>query len=607
MSDDLEASVVSLFKEIQEAKFGNTDWFFLSNLAQNVALIRGFQYLLSLEDLNFTLFPHQEEAVLRILQSMSGSALIADEVGLGKTIIALTVMSELKVRDLVKSVLIIAPSSLVHQWHDELKEKFNVEMPIAATEKSYAWLNDNFITTTTMATRYPEKIIDRPWDMVILDEAHQIKNRQTKAWQALNQIQKKYMLMLTATPMENYLEDIYNLVTLLKPIFGSYKQFHKRFAIPNDKRGCKDPIELRHQLNQIMIRRKREEIKGIFFPERDSNTLLFDLSDLEQSFYKTVTDYVSTSYQELEDVDRADSEKLDEISKKYNLTSKRYFNRKIWLHKFTLMLLQRRICSSPVAVHATLEKMIESRNADAYDLDSIPVLQSFHDIAVQLAAGASTKVSHLKELLERVPNKCIIFTEFTDTLGYIASQLETDGFSFLSFSGELSSVQRHETIEKFRNEKNILLSSDAGSEGLNLQVADTLINFDIPWNPMRIEQRIGRIYRLTQAAEVIHIFNMASRGTIEQDVLDVLYKKIGVFSTILGDLSHILGSLVNPTGDGKGVQIEAEIMKFFVKYGHSEKLKNELETMIQPAVEHIENENQISRDVLDVESLVDRH
>ncbi|MBN2153895.1 MAG: DEAD/DEAH box helicase family protein, partial [Candidatus Lokiarchaeota archaeon] len=163
--------VVDLFKQIREAPFGNTEWFFLSNLAQRVALVRGFQHLLSLEDLNITLFPHQEEGVLHVLQSMQGSALLADEVGLGKTIIALTVLSELKIRELVKSVLIIVPSSLVDQWHDELTDKFNMELPVLATSKQRFDV-DQLITTTPLFTRYPDRFAKRAWDMVIVDEAH---------------------------------------------------------------------------------------------------------------------------------------------------------------------------------------------------------------------------------------------------------------------------------------------------------------------------------------------------------------------------------------------------------------------------------------------------
>jgi len=605
-SQELKEKVLDLFKQIRDSPFGNTEWFFLSNLAQRVALVRGFQHLLSLEDLNITLFPHQEEGVLRVLQSMQGSALLADEVGLGKTIIALTVLSELKIRELVKSILIVVPSSLIDQWHDEFTDKFNMEIPVVATSKQRFDI-DQLITTIPLFTRYPEKFTGRPWDMVIVDEAHRIKNRDSIAWKNLNMLQKKYMLLLTATPMENYLEDIYSLVTLLKPIFGSYRQFRKQFAVGGDPRACKNPLELRRRLNDVMIRRKRDEIKGLFFPERNANTLRFDLDIDERTFYKSVTDYVSTSYSELETVDAASATELDRIAAKYNITRDRFFSRKIWMHKFTLMLLQRRICSSALAVKRTVDKLLENRERGRFDPDTIPVMQAFSQLGDYLSRRESSKMAVVRKIVERMPGKCVIFTEFADTLDYIKPWLEASGFNYISFSGELSSAQRAEVIRKFKEEKQILVSTDAGSEGLNLQVADSLINFDLPWNPMRVEQRIGRIYRLTQKAEKVNIFNLASNNTIEAYLLDVLFQKIGVFQTILGDLSSILGSLVNSTADGSGTQLEAEIMKFFVKYGHSEKLRAELEAMISPVVDKITTQDDISKNVLDVESLVDKY
>ncbi len=598
----MKEKVVGLFKQIREAPFGNTEWFFLSGLAQKVALVRGFQHLLSLEDLNITLFPHQEEGVLRVLQSMQGSALLADEVGLGKTIIALTVLSELKIRELVKSILVVVPSSLVDQWHDEFIDKFNMEIPVIATSKQ-KFDFDQLITTLPLFTRYPEKFTSRPWDMVIVDEAHRIKSRDSIAWQNLNMLQKKYMLLLTATPMENYLEDIYSLVTLLKPIFGSAKQFRKQFAVPGDARACKNPLEMRRRLNDVMIRRKRDEIKGLFFPERVANTLRFDLTKDEMSLYKAVTGYVSTSYSELESVETASAADLARIAAKYDITRDRFFSRRVWMHKFTLMLLQRRICSSPLAVKCSFEKMIEPRQTG----ETLTDLLSFKATCNRLAEQESSKMTVVRKLVERMPGKCVIFTEFADTLDYIKKWLESAGFSYITFSGELSSAQRAEVIRKFKEEKQILVSTDAGSEGLNLQVADTLINFDLPWNPMRVEQRIGRIYRLTQKAEKVNIFNLASNDTIEAYLLDVLFQKIGIFQTILGDLSSILGSLVNSTADGSGTNLEAEIMKFFVKHGHSEKLRSELEAMISPVVDKITTQDDISKNVLDVDSLVDKY
>ncbi len=604
MSKKLEDDVVKIFKELQKAEFGNYKWFFLLDLAQRVSLVSGFQFLISLEDFNISLFPHQKQAALQILQNMQGSALLADEVGLGKTIIALTVLSELKLRNLVNSVLIIVPSSLVDQWYNELIEKFNMEIPVAASGRSN-FKQDELITSLAMLRRYPELITNRSWDMIIVDEAHRIKSKDSVGWQILNKMKKKYMLLLTATPMENTLQDIYNLTTLLKPIFGTYNEFKKQYVVSGNKRACKDPIKLRQNLNQIMIRRKREEIEGIFFPERVANTLQFILNDSERKFYDLVSDFVITNYSELDKESTKETE--DYIINKYNIESKRFFKRKIWLHKLTLMLLQRRICSSPLAASITLTNMINSRETNKFDLSSVPSLKVLQNLAEQLSNKESSKLLQLKQIVERIPEKCVIFTEFKDTLDYISNFFKTQDLKYLTFSGELSSSQRADVIQKFNNNSNVLLSTDAGSEGLNLQAANTIINFDLPWNPMRIEQRIGRIYRLTQKSEQVYIFNLTSKDTIEQYVLDILYQKIGIFRTILGDLSSILGSLIKSNEDGRSIQLESEIMKFFVRHGHSEKLQKDLEEMIQPVADIIENQEKISHDVLDVGQLIQKY
>ncbi|OLS12530.1 MAG: hypothetical protein RBG13Loki_3841 [Promethearchaeota archaeon CR_4] len=602
--DSLENKLLEVLQQLREAPFGNADWFFMLNLAQQVSLIRGFQQLLSLEDLTISLFPHQEEAVSQILQQMQGSALIADEVGLGKTITACTVLSELKIRDLINSILIIVPPSLVEQWCRELREKFNFDMPVVGSSRGN-WKQDQFITSLNLVTLNPEKILDRTWDLVIIDEVHRIKSRSSKIWQTINQLNKKYMLFLTATPMENYLEDIYNLVTLLKPgLLGTQRNFRTQFAITGNKRACKDPIELRRLLNNTMIRRRREDVQGIFFPERVARTIQFDMTQDERKLYDQISDYVITSYKELDEFSQKIVEgkydaKTDPMLQKYNIDSERFLARKIWLHKFTLIMLQRRICSCVVAASRTLSNMIHSREEKHFDMESVPTLQEMRRLSENISQVPSIKYQRLKTILDQLPHKGIVFTEFKDSLDYLAQKLQQDGYSFTIFDGSLPASKRAEVVKSFEDHYTLMVSTDAGSEGLNLQFANSVINWDLPWNPMRIEQRIGRIYRLTQQADRVFIFNLASKGTIEEYVLDILHEKIGVFRTILGDLNHLLGSLVNTNDDGRSVKLESEIMSFFVKHGHSQKLRTELEQLVTPVVEKINVEEEVSRNVLD--------
>ena len=160
----------------------------------------------------------------------------------------------------------------------------------------------------------------------------------------------------------------------------------------------------------------------------------------------------------------------------------------------------------------------------------------------------------MKIVLDQLPNKTVLYTEFKDSLDYVANELQQNGYNFTKFDGTLSASKRAEVIKDFEGSCDFMLSTDAGSEGLNLQFVNTIINWDLPWKPMRIEQRIGRVYRLTQQSEKVYIFNLASKGTIEEYVLRVLLDKIGVFSTILGDLNHLLGSLVKINEDGRSAK-----------------------------------------------------
>ena len=179
-------------------------------------------------------------------------------------------------------ILIIVPPSLINQWSSELIEKFNFDFPVVGTSRG-DWNQDQFITSLNLVAMNPAKVLDRAWDLIIVDEVHRIKNRTSKIWQIINQLNKKYALFLTATPMENYLEDIYNLVTLLKPgLLGTRREFRKQFSVPRNPRGCADPIELRRLLNTTMVRRRRSDVKGIFFPERVARTIEFDLSEDER-------------------------------------------------------------------------------------------------------------------------------------------------------------------------------------------------------------------------------------------------------------------------------------------------------------------------------------
>ena len=192
-------------------------------------------------------------------------------------------------------------------------------------------------------------------------------------------------------------------------------------------------------------------------------------------------------------------------------------------------------------------------------------------------------------------------------MDYIAGFLKDEGYKISEFSGKLSSRKRAKTVKEFKEKTQILLSTDSGSEGLNLQFSNVMVNYDIPWNPMRVEQRIGRIHRLTQAHDEVFIYNFCTLNTIEEYVLKVVFEKIGMFKTILGDIEDILGKLAKVDYSGRSSKFETTIMEHYVKYGHSKELEKELDGMIKPIVNYVETQDHVNQNVLDVDELVKKY
>ena len=588
-----------ILKVSRNPNYSNLNWFILNRAAEKVLLIKGFNELLSLSSINIKLYPHQLEGVELVLKQMNSRALIADEVGLGKTIEACTVLTELLIRGLVKNALIVTPSSLVEQWDGELQEKFNLDFQVNATSRSN-WNVPFIITSINVAIHSADKILKNKWDFVILDEAHSIKNRKTKGWDLFNKIDKKYILFLTGTPMHNKLEELYNLSTVIRPgLLGTPSQFRKKF-IGNTPRDCKDPMELRRLISQIMLRRRRKELKELKFPERIANTIQFNLNPGEEALYHEISNYIIDKYKEV----MKEEAKLKKSKSKLRCTKER---RNFWIEKFTLMLLQRRACSSILATYRTLQNMIENRKKNNFQLEIIPFLESMESKASELKNKKGQKLQNLEKIISGLPAKCVVFTEFTDTLDYISGFLKDEGYKVSEFSGKLSSKKRAETVSEFKEKTQILLSTDSGSEGLNLQFSNVMINYDIPWNPMRVEQRIGRIHRLTQAHDEVFIYNFCTLNTIEEYVLKVVFEKIGMFKTILGDIEDILGSLAKVDHSGRSSRFETTIMEHFVKYGHSKDLEKELDKMIKPIISYVETQDHVNQNILDVDELVKKY
>ncbi|WP_456274065.1 DEAD/DEAH box helicase [Bacillus sp. AK031] len=455
---------------------------------------------------NLTPLPHQLEVAKQVVESMNGKAILADEVGLGKTIEAGLILKEYMIRGLVKKVLILVPASLVSQWAIELNSKFFI--PAVAQKKSYVWDQcDIVISSIDTAKRSPhrEKVYEQNYDLVIIDEAHKLKNHKTKNYEFVQSLKKKFCLLLTATPIQNRVEEIFHLVSLLKPgHLGNESAFAEKYK--KGSRSVGNDAHLKELVNKVMIRNRRSDT-GIEWTKRHVKTVLIDFSKEERELYDSFS--ILKSPQE----ERVSS-------------------------SFSLLTLQREACSSREAVFYTLKNMLERQEHPS------PLLTSNVNALMKKVENvqANSKAQEALKIIQSVNDKVIIFTEYRATQLYLQWFLKQNGITSVPFRGGFKRGKKDWMRELFKNHAQVLIATEAGGEGINLQFCHHIINFDLPWNPMRLEQRIGRVHRLGQTKDV-HIYNFATRNTVEEHILKLLYEKINLFEKVIGQLDDILTKL----------------------------------------------------------------
>ncbi len=479
--------------------------------AEQHHLVQGFGQLLSLDEADITRYDHQLDTARRALNDMRGQALLADEVGLGKTIEAGIVLKELVVRGLAKRVLILTPASLVTQWQAELANKFGE--PFHVARSVHDWAQPKVVASLSLAKRaeHAERILAQPYDLLIVDEAHHLKSRRSVGYKFVNQIQKKYVLMLSATPVHNDLTELYSLVTILKPgLLGTLRAFKRHFVSDADARLPANPGHLKALLREVMIRNRRATV-GIKLPPRRAAIYHLEFGQAERALYDEVTAFVKHRL-------RQRSPERNEV--------------------LSLITLQRELCSSPAATLKTLKRMMGRPGQADKTRDR---LAGF--VKACAAIERPRKLDALVEIVERFPDRTIVFTEFLATLRLLQQDLEARGRRIVLFHGGLSVHARRRAIERFQADSEaIMISTQAGGEGLNFQFCHQIVNYDLPWNPMRIEQRIGRVHRLGQEHEV-SVFNLSVADTVEERVLDLLANKIKMFELVIGELDLILGAM----------------------------------------------------------------
>ncbi len=483
--------------------------------ALRISRQRGFERLLALNHTrDVERLEHQIRACLRVLREMKGRALLSDEVGLGKTIEAGLILKEYVLRGLVRKVLILVPVSLISQWNEELRHKFDIEVCIFT--RGGDWQAHPFVLAsldTAKSARNRRAIAEAGFDMLIVDEAHRLRNHLTQAWKFVNALSLKYLLLLTATPVQNDLRELYNLVTLLRPgTLGTYRSFKREFVVRGDRRLPKNTRKLSRLLENVMIRTTRSST-SVKFPRRHVKTVTLDFGQEERSFYDEVSGFV----RRMAHWDRGERTVP-------------------W--PLLLVVLQKEIGSSTEAALSTLKRAAESRLARARR-----EIQTLVELGESVAVHA--KLQRLERLLREkaeAGEKVVVFSQFRRTVEFLERQLRSAGFEVAVFHGSLSARAKDAAVDAFRREVPILLSTEAGGEGRNLQFCRTLVNYDLPWNPMRIEQRIGRIHRIGQKRDVF-VYNLAVRRTLEAYVLKVLQEKINMFNLVVGEVDQILGNL----------------------------------------------------------------
>ncbi|MBU0995890.1 MAG: DEAD/DEAH box helicase [Proteobacteria bacterium] len=441
-----------------------------------------------------TLYPYQKEGIDFGL--FRRSTLIGDEMGLGKTLQAITLSLLKKELFGFKNVLIVTLASLKEQWHREIR-KFTGESAVIiagaqeARRRIYRNSSSYFKITNYEAVLRDITIISemRP-DIIILDEAQRIKNFNTKTADAVKQLPREHAIVLTGTPLENKLEDVYSIVQfldppLLSPLWDFAGKYYMMLRKPKGKiSGYTNLSELKNRLSNIVIRRKKDEVLKDL-PDTITNNYYIDLTDKQEKLHAGFK-----------------ASLIPILSKKF-LTP-------IDLQRIQMFLLKMRmVCNSTYLIDKKTHLS--------------PKLKEFESIIQDLVVENNRKV--------------VVFSEWTTMTFLIAKCLSKAKIQFVELSGKIPVTKRQKLIDAFTNNPScsVFLSTDAGGTGLNLQAADCVINFELPWNPARLSQRTGRVNRIGQKSNCINVINLIAKRSIEEKILSGLELKRDLFKGVFED------------------------------------------------------------------------
>jgi len=522
---------LQLFVEQLKAPPADRAWYELRRDAERLALVPGFDRLVTLDANAIKELPHQIDVAQRVLRDMGGRAILADEVGLGKTIEASIIYKELAVRGLARRALILTPASLVGQWQGELEEKFFERFDTPSEPEDWLHVTKAIVShDRARSPRHAEEILRHRWDVVIVDEAHKVKSHRGATYQFIEKIERDFILLLTATPLQNDLRELYNLVTLLRPgQLGTWQEFKAQHLVSGDARQPKDPEGLRALTHEVMIRTRRSSVvDDLDLPPRRPRHPEVRLTRAESDLYARTTEFLRQLYRE-GFIQPTGPEEGDDGAPPRRATKK-------GILQLAVIHLRQRLCSSSRALAESLAHLAESDR----------ISPEYRGIAKRLAKRAlgiktHAKLDVLTALLRETPDRLVVFSDHRPTISLIEERVRKMGRQPIVYWGALSTPERDKRIRAFHDdETSVLIATRAGSEGRNLQFCNVLVNYDLPWNPMVVEQRIGRLHRIGQKREV-HIVNLAAAGTIESHILQLLDRKIKLFELVVGELDLILG------------------------------------------------------------------
>src|SRR5947209_12044923 len=373
-------------------------WHELRREAERIALVPGFERLITLDANAIKALPHQIDVAQRVLRHMSGRAILADEVGLGKTIEASIIYKELAIRGLARRVLILTPASLVGQWQGELEEKFFERFDTPSEPDD--WLNVTKAIVShdrARSRRHAEEILRHRWDLVIVDEAHKVKSQRGATYQFIEKIERDFILLLTATPLQNDLRELYNLITLLRPgQLGTWQEFKSEHLVSGDHRQPRDPEALRALTHEVMIRTRRSSVvDDLALPPRRPRHPEVKLTRAEADLYNHVTQFLRRLYRE--GLIQPAEQEEEKTTKKGTL-------------QLAVIHLRQRLCSSARALAESLAHLAEGER----------ISPEYRNIANQLAKRAEGIKTHAKldvltKLLRETPDRVVVFSDHRPT------------------------------------------------------------------------------------------------------------------------------------------------------------------------------------------------